>query len=40
MMKEKSIQTIIKNKLETPIRGSVSFVPKNLLVQKYISDEI
>jgi hypothetical protein len=39
-MKEKSIQTIIKNKLETPIRGSVSFISKNLLVQKNISDKI
>jgi hypothetical protein len=40
-MKEKDIiHTIINNNLETPIRGSVSFLPKNLLVQNKISDQI
>lgn len=40
MIKEKAIQTTIKNKLESLVRGSVSFVPKNLLVQKNISEKI
>jgi hypothetical protein len=39
-MKQENKQTIIKNKLESLVRGSVSFLPKNLLVQKNISEKI
>ncbi len=36
----KNIQNIINQELDKPIRGSVSFVPKKLLLERWISEKI